>query len=418
MDMTKTDEADSPDTMSAINPNTAPLSDKNISDDEKAKAKKAALNKRIANLAKVRGKRKRGAPKLGRHIHGENKISNFDHATARQAIGIPNANNQQIISVLDPPRPYQSREDMGKTIAKGGRAEKKLHSMLAKETGRNASLQKQIVKGKARTAKHKREKQEWMVQSRRRIKILRQDRASLLIELCGHQKRSNDHSKSVMDNAESIINEAKAILLKAHGEEARAVDAIAASQIKHDVAIVNERNTSTKKVREGRKITNRQNALLQSKHDKVTEKMKVDHAADLLTMKAEYDKDIARLEKRLTASLDQIQKERLMWQVLEHQMNKSLEKESLKLSAEKKRHRCIINNQLDKYQERETDIMRKIEQLASEKYELNKDLMSKRRECRLLKKKLKNAKAVSASRMEKLRVSKVRSYDGMITINN
>ena len=62
--------------------------------------------------------------------------------------------------------------------------------------------------------------------------------------------------------------------------------------------------------------------------------------------------------------------------------------------------------------------MRKIEQLASEKYELNEDLMSKRRECRLLKKKLKNAKDVSASRMEKLRVSKVRSYDGMITINN
>ena len=64
------------------------------------------------------------------------------------------------------------------------------------------------------------------------------------------------------------------------------------------------RGTSAKKVREERKITNRQKALLQSKHDKVTEKMKVDHAADLLTMKAEYDKDIARLEKRLTASLD------------------------------------------------------------------------------------------------------------------
>ena len=415
MDTPHINAADSLDTTSDINGTAAPPSDKNINDDddEKAKSKTAAMNKRIDNLAKaeLRGKRKRGAPKLGRHIHGEKKNSNFDHTTARQVIGIPNANHQEIISVLDPLLPYQSREDMGKAIAKGGRAEKNLHSLLAKEKGKNASLQKKIVKGKANTAKHKSDKQEWIAQSRRRIKILRQDRTRLLLGLRCHQKGSNNHSKSVMDNANSIINEAKAILLKAHGEEVRAVDAIAARQIKHDDAIMKERNECAKKVRKERKITKREKALLQSKHDKVTEKMEVDHAADLLTMKAEYDKNIARLEKRLSASLDQIQKERLMWQLLEHQLKKLLESESLKLTGEKKRHRGIINDQLDKYQERETEMKRKIEKLASEKYELNENLMIKRREGRLLKKTLKNAKAVSASRLEKLRMSKVRLYD-------
>ena len=300
---------------------------------------------------------------------------------------------------------------MSKIIAKGGRVEKKLHSMLAKEMGRSASLQKKIVKEKAKTAKHKREKQEWITRSRRRNEILRQDRDRLLLELHHPQKRSNEHSKLVMDNANSIINEANAILLKAHGEEVRAVDAIAARQIQHDNAITKEKNQCAKKLRKERMITKRQKALLQSKHDKVTEKMEVNHAADLLTMKAEYDKNIARLEKQLSASLDQIQKERLMWQVLEHQLNKSLDSQSLKLTGEKKRHRCIINNQLDKYQERETEMKRKIEQLASEKYELNENLMMKRRDCRMLKKTLKNAKAVSASRKEKLRMSKVRWYD-------
>ena len=79
--------------------------DINDDDDEKAKSKTAAMNKRLANLAKVRGKRKRGAPKLGKHIHGVKKNSNFDYSAARLAIGIPNANHQQIISEMDPPPP-------------------------------------------------------------------------------------------------------------------------------------------------------------------------------------------------------------------------------------------------------------------------------------------------------------------------
>ena len=166
------------------------------------------------------------------------------------------------------PPPYQSREDMSKIIANGVRVEKKLHSMLAKEMGRSASLQKKIVKEKAKTAKHKREKQEWITRSRRRNEILRQDRDRLLLELHHHQKRSDDHSKFVMDNANSIINEANDILLKAHGEEVRAVDAIAARQIQHNDAITKEKNQCAKKLRKERMITKRQKALLQSKHDR------------------------------------------------------------------------------------------------------------------------------------------------------
>ena len=56
---------------------------------------------------------------------------------------------------------------------------------------------------------------------------------------------------------------------------------------------------------------------------RAAENMEKDHAAALLTMQVEYDKDMARLEKQLTANLDQIEKERFMWQVIEGQMNKS-----------------------------------------------------------------------------------------------
>ena len=127
-------------------------------------------------------------------------------------------------------------------------------------------------------------------------------------------------------------------------------------------------------------------------------------------MKAEYDKKIARLDKRLSASLDQIQKEKLMWQVLERQLNDSLECASLKLTDEKKRHRGIINDQLDRYQTKETEIQRKINLMISDRYELKEELMVKRLECRLLKKKVTNEKEVSASRLKKLRMSKVRLY--------
>ena len=217
----------------------------NDDDYEKAKAKKAALGKRISNLAKARGKQKRGAPKLGRHIHGDNKKSNYDYTTAREAIGIPHANNQQINSVLDPPRPYQSREDMQKTIAKAGRT-------IAKEKKENVKLQKQVAIWKDKASKHKREKRQWMARSRERIKALRDARTSLYKELLYQKKSSDDFSKGVMENANSTIQEAKVILLKAQETEARAVDTIAASQTEHDIAMMKESDKATESVWEKR----------------------------------------------------------------------------------------------------------------------------------------------------------------------
>ena len=150
---------------------------------------------------------------------------------------------------------------------------------------------------------------------------------------------------------------------------------------------------------------------MKNTHAKVIEKNISDHFSELLTVKAQYDKDTAMLEKRLAASLNQMEKERLMWQVLEHQMKESFDDESVKLSAEKKRHRDLISDQLDKAHARETDIAKKIQDHSKEKYNLNEELVMKRRMLRQLKKRLKRVVKVSELRKENLRLSKVRWYD-------
>mmetsp|Transcript_403 Transcript_403/g.778 ORF Transcript_403/g.778 Transcript_403/m.778 type:complete len:164 (+) Transcript_403:297-788(+) len=119
------------------------------------------LAKRLSNLRRGGG-RKKGAPKISRHAHGDNKKSSYDWDAVRQQMDHPTANSQQVASFLDPPVKSPLKKVLKKQAAQAEARDMKQQTALDKKDRIIERLTEELSKEKMKTEKHKREKEEWM----------------------------------------------------------------------------------------------------------------------------------------------------------------------------------------------------------------------------------------------------------------
>jgi hypothetical protein len=130
--------------------------------------------------------------KLGRHDRGrDRKQSGFDHETARETIGLPDANAQEIARGLDP-APAKSP------------LKHEYKSMLLEEREKNAALSSRVAK-----AEHVNYAKE------RKILSLKQENNMLAMALRDERERSRLTVLKLLDDAELVMSEANSFKLDA-----------------------------------------------------------------------------------------------------------------------------------------------------------------------------------------------------------
>ena len=229
--------------------------------------------------------------------------------------------------------------------------------------------------------RHNRYKQ----RTRLRMKIIGNEKKGLLIKLADQEKASNKYIKGIMDEADMVIDEARIIREEADKKTDETI-----------TAIVEEQRQSILKVREERRTSSR----LRTKE---VSQLSESHRSDMLELELAFDCSQSKLQKKLSHSLKQIQKERVMWHKLSEQFLLKSNIEKLNVSDAKKKGRAAVQKQMDKAFEKECHLQKKIDDLTENNFNLMERLQMANKAKRMFKRQKDSAiKQASARLMNKI----------------
>ena len=255
------------------------------------------------------------------------------------------------------------------------------------------------VEGKAR--KLQEEKKKWRSMTRKTLRALKDDKKDLIRTIQTQEASSEKYICGILDHADAVMEEAREVKDEAREVEARAMDSIAEVKLSSSAALVNERQSSGKRVRRERKLTAKAKESLCEQSKKVISKLKEVNAAALLDMRNKYDQSKTRSQRQLSHALRQIQKERMMWEVLSRGLNARVDWALAEVSDKKQRSRQLIQRRWDKALDHEIEMQSKIDDLNDYTFELGANLEVERKKVKEATAKYRRAAKSSTTNIEK-----------------
>ena len=297
---------------------------------------------------------------------GKQKNSSFNHEQYRlQQMNNPSATFQQIISHAAPPKQLKSplKAELKKKLAN-------TQQELDKKIVENKSLQKKYAR---------------LLQRVSTLKNDNREKATIINE---QRKASNAMIHNVQKEAEAAEKEILAQLKKVKTKQKEAVNAILKEQKKREV-----------EVRKERTVASDDKKKIKAHSDKLLKRQEADEIAKLEAAELRLNKIKSQHDKNLTKAHNELTQEMIMWTTLINESEEKADNASEQVVEEKRKHRNLMQEQLDKTLKMEKELRTKISELEGYVFELSAEVKEAKREKRAAEVKRDNWKGKATRRL-------------------
>ena len=331
-----------------------PSSNSNDHDDGPSAAAVAAAKASSTKAYRMRGlvKRKKTSVHSRHQNGGRQKKTSYDFDAARTQMGNATVNAQEVDGFIAPCISSPIKKELKhKGVALETEVQELRTTLKRKDRTHKFQMTKmsnRLTKAEGKSQKLQEEKKKWRSRTRIMLTALKDEKKDLINSIRAQEASSEKFVWGILDHADAVMEEAREVEDKVQEVKARAMDSIAEVKLSPSAALVNERQSSGKRVRRERKLTAKAKESLSEQSKKVISKLKEVNAAALLDMKNKYDQSKTRSQRQLSHALRQIQKERMMWEVLSQGLNTRVDGALDEVSDENQRSRQLIQRRWDK----------------------------------------------------------------------